>query len=245
MLCDHAFNSIHLFCSYLLYQWPITMAFISSFCICTWLMVCTMALWIRQWIGPVRRVARRSSVRPRQVLSSSPRSVANVPPLRTHRSYSTPPPRGYVGQGGPKLVATAGGRFAVISEEDGERMVRNLSVEDTRKLLLQHGVQPDMLPRSYSDVFPASGKPLFRSDSPSQEGHSGLTTSTPPPHSASPLSETASESTITKHQSGSSRKVSFNISEDEDTQSDDAYDKDAVVQHSDQPGVPRFRRTKL
>jgi len=201
-----------------------------------------MALWIRQWIGPVRRMVRRPSVRPHQVLSSPPRSVANVPPLRTHRSYSTPPPRGYVGQGGPKLVATAGGRFAMISEEDGVQMVRNLSVEDTRKLLLQHGVKPEMLPRSYSDVFP---KPSSRSGSPSQGEHSGLTTSTSPPHSASPLSESASESPIAKPQSSSGRRVSFNISEDEDTQSDDAYDKDVFVQHDDQPGVPRFRRTKL
>ena len=201
-----------------------------------------MALWIRQWIGPVRRMVRRPSVRPHQVLSSPPRSVANVPPFRTQRSYSTPPPRGYVGQGGPKLVATAGGRFAMISEEDGVQMVRNLSVEDTRKLLLQHGVKPEMLPRSYSDVFP---KPSSRSGSPSQGEHSGLATSTSPPHSASPLSETASESPIAKHQSSSGRRVSFNISEDEDTQSDDAYDKDVFVQRDDQPGVPRFRRTKL
>ena len=222
------------------------MAFITSLCICTWLMVCTMVLWIRQWVGPVRRMVRRPSVRPRQVLSSPPRTVANVPPLRAQRSYSTPPPRGYVGQGGPKLVATASGRFAVISEQDGVQMVRNVSVEDTRKLLLQHGVKPEMLPRSYSDVFPTSSKPFFRTGSPSQGEHSGIATSNSPPHSVSPLSETSSESPIVKRQSSSSRKVSFNISEDEDTQSDDAYDKDVFVQHDDQPGgVPRFRRTKL
>ena len=202
-------------------------------------MVCTMTLWIRQWVGPVRRIVRRPS---RQVLSSTPRNVANVPPLHVPRSFSTPPPRGYVGQGGPKLVAHASGRFSVISEENGVQMERNISVNSTRKLLLQHGVRPEMLPRSYSDVFPSSSKPDSRSASPSHGEHSGLPTRGQSPHSTSTLSETTSESPIGRRHSTSSRRVSFNVSEDEDTHSDD---EDAHTQYDDQSGVPRFRRTKL
>jgi len=229
------------------------MAFVTSFCICTWLMMCTVTLWLRQWIGPVRRLVRRPSIRPHQVLSSN-RYVANVSPLQApSRRFSTPPPRGYVGQGGPKLVATAGGRFAVISEENGKQMKRNLSVEDTRKLLLQHGVQPEMLPRSYSDVFPSSDNSSLLSDSPlpgsspPQGESSEAASKTLSSNTASPASASGSKSepTLSRRLSGS-RKVSFNISEDEDTQSDEIHEKDVFGFTDDQPtGVPRFRKTKL
>lgn len=232
------------FCfSYLLYQWPVTMALVTSFCICSWLMMCTIALWVRQWIGPVRRLVRRPSTQPRQVLSS--RYVANVSPVQAPQRRFSTPPRGYVGQGGPKLVATAGGRFAVISEEDGKQMKRNLSVEDTRKLLLQHGVQPEMLPRSYSDVFPSSNTPSPLRGSPSM-GESSGASNQPSSNTASPASASGSknEPTSVRRLSGS-RKVSFNISEDEDTPSDDAHERDVFQPSDDQTGVPRFRKTKL
>ena len=138
-------------------------------------------------------------------------------------------------------MATAGGRFAVISEENGKQMKRTLSVGDTRKLLLQHGVQPEMLPRSYSDVFPSSSEPSPLRGS---VGESSVATSMPLSNAPSPpgASGSKSESSLP---SRLSRKVSFNISEDEDTTNDDAHDRD-VFRHSDnQTGVPRFRKTKL
>ena len=213
------------------------MAIVITFCICSWLMMCTAALWVRQWIGPVRRLVRRPSVQPRQVLSS--RHVANVSPVQApQRPFRMSPPRGYVGQGGPKLVATAGGRFAVISEENGKQMKRNLSVEDTRKLLLQHGVQPEMLPRSYSDVFPSSDTPFPLRASPTMGESSGATN-----RSVSPAMNSGGKSE--PRRLSSSRKVSFNISEDEDTTSDDAHERDVFQLSDDHTGVPRFRKTKL
>ena len=232
------------FFSYLLYQWPVTMAFVSSFFICSWLMICTLALWIRQWIGPIRRLVRRQSAHPRQILSS--RYVANVSPVQTPQRQFGTPPRGYVGQGGPKLVATAGGRFAVISEENGKQMKRNLSVEDTRKLLLQHGVQPQMLPRSYSDVFPSSNTPSPLKGSPSV-GESHGATNRPLSNTPSPAGSSGSknEPPALARRLSNTRKVSFNISEDEDTTSDDAHERDVFQPADDQTGVPRFRKTKL
>lgn len=222
------------------------MAFVTSFCICTWLMMCTVALWVRQWIGPVRRLVRRPSTQPRQVLSS--RYVANVSPMQAPaRRFNTSPPRGYVGQGGPKLVATAGGRFAMISEENGKQMKRNLSVEDTRKLLLEHGVQPEMLPRSQSDVFPSSDRSssLLRGSPPAGES-SGATnrplSNTPSP--AASISDSKTEPALTRRLSGT-RKVTFNISEDEDATSDDTRERDVFQPADDQTGIPRFRKTKL
>lgn len=231
--------------SYLLYQWPVTMAFVTSFCICTWLMMCTVALWVRQWLGPIQRLVRRPSTQPRQVLSS--RYVANVSPVQGRpRLFSAPPPRGYVGQGGPKIVATAGGRFAMISEEDGKQMKRNLSVEDTRKLLLQHGVQPEMLPRSYSDIFPSSNRPSPLSGSPPLRERPG-TTNRPLSNTASPTNVSGSKNEpSSSRRLSNSRKVSFKISEDEDTMSDDTHERDDVFGPADnQSGIPRFRKTKL
>lgn len=184
---------------------------------------------------------RRPSVQPHRVLSS--RHVANVSPVQApQRPFRMSPPRGYVGQGGPKLVATAGGRFAVISEENGQQMKRNLSVEDTRKLLLQHGVQPEMLPRSYSDVFPSSDVPFPLRASPTM-GESSGASNKPSSNTASPAS--SSGGTNEPRRLSSSRKVSFNISEDEDTTSDDAHERDVFRLSDDHTGVPRFRKTKL
>ena len=139
-------------------------------------------------------------------------------------------------------MATAGGRFAVISEENGKQMKRNLSVEDTRKLLLQHGVQPEMLPRSYSDVFPSSDRPSLLRGSPPM-GESSVATNRPL-NTPSSASASGNEPTLTRRLS-SSRKVSFNISEDEDMTSDDAHERDVFRPADDQTGVPRFRKTKL
>lgn len=142
-------------------------------------------------------------------------------------------------------MATAGGRFAVISEEDGKQMKRNLSVEDTRKLLLQHGVQPEMLPRSYSDVFPSSDRPSPLRGSPPM-GETPAATNRPfsdTPSLAS-ASSCKNEPPLPRRLS-SSRKVSFNISEDEDTTSDEAHERDVFRPADDPTGVPRFRKTKL
>ena len=139
-------------------------------------------------------------------------------------------------------MATAGGRFAVISEENGQQMKRNLSVEDTRKLLLQHGVQPEMLPRSYSDVFPSSDVPFPLRASPTM-GESSGASNKPSSNTASPAS--SSGGTNEPRRLSSSRKVSFNISEDEDTTSDDAHERDVFRLSDDHTGVPRFRKTKL
>ena len=143
-------------------------------------------------------------------------------------------------------MATAGGRFAVISEKNGKQLKRNLSVEDTRELLLQHGVQPEMLPRSYSDVFPSSSRPSPLKGSPPWGESSGATSSKLLSNAASPASITGSKSepSLTRRLSGS-RKVSFNISEDEDTPSDDANERDVFGSPDDQTGVPRLRKTKL
>ena len=140
-------------------------------------------------------------------------------------------------------MATAGGRFAVISEENGKQMKRNLSVGDTRKLLLQHGVQPEMLPRSYSDVFPSSSEPSpLKGSSPG--GESSAATNMPLSNAPLPAGASGSKSEPTLPRR-LTRKVSFNISEDEDTASDDAHERD-VFRHTDnQTGVPRFRKTKL
>ena len=143
-------------------------------------------------------------------------------------------------------MATAGGRFAVISEENGKQMKRNLSVEDTRNLLLQHGVQPEMLPRSYSDVFPSSDRPSLLRGSPPM-GETSAATNRPlsdTPSSSASASGGKNEPALTRRLS-SSRKVSFNISEDEDTASDDAHERDALRPADDQTGALRFRKTKL
>ena len=141
-------------------------------------------------------------------------------------------------------MATAGGRFAVISEEDGKQMKRNLSVEDTRKLLLQHGVQPEMLPRSYSDVFPSSDSPSLLRGSPPM-GETPAATNRPLSDTPSLASASSSkDEPVLPRRLSSGRKVSFNISEDEDT-SDDAHERDVYRPADDQSGVPRFRKTKL